>query len=97
MARKAIVDPRVSRALRACGLSREGLLRVLTMVHHDLADDYPRHQHRRDPVQPDWFRYRRQTLDGGTLHAFDFAVDDSTSSNHLFVNSLDHQARPLGN
>src|SRR5881227_652030 len=96
MARKVIVEPRVSRALRACGLSREGLLRALNMVHYDLADDYPRHLGRRDPQQPDHFRYRRQMLDGNTLHEFDFGVDDSTSPDHLFVNGLDHRSRPLG-
>jgi hypothetical protein len=92
--RHVILDRPVSAALGACGLSREGLIRVLLLLHQDLPADHARHRSNRDATRSDCFRYRRQLLDGATWHLFDFLVEDSTSPDHLFVNSFGHQSRP---
>jgi hypothetical protein len=89
-----IVRAGISQALGRCGLSRQGLVRVLVAVHVKLpaiaiaiANALRR---RRDPIDPDFFLYHFSLWDGGTFHTFEFRVNDVSAPGFLFVVRLKH-------
>ncbi len=90
MALRAIVSKGVTRALGACGLSREGLIRVLARLHSDLASQPDRSE--RDLSDPDCFLYRIILNDGGRRHDLAFQVNDAQAPGFLFVEGLTHEA-----
>jgi hypothetical protein len=88
---RLIVDPAASRALGACGLSRESLVRVLTALHADLPNRAAARRPARDPVDPDCFLFPLSLHDAGVRHRLIFRVNDTQAQGFLFVEALTHE------
>jgi hypothetical protein len=95
--RKLIVWPEISRRIGECRLTHEGLPVFLNRLRQDLEEHYRVHCGLRDTEDPRFFRYLMTFADGGSLHEFEFVIDDSTSPEHLFIEDFEHESRPLGN
>jgi hypothetical protein len=92
---KVIVLRQVVRQIGLCGLSRVATVRLLTGLHHTLPVDAHSHRPNRDPRDPDCFLYGVVLNDGGMRHRCIFRVNDARATDHLFVESLDHNAGPI--
>jgi hypothetical protein len=96
MAWRVLIAREVRGALGQRGLSREGLLQALVALHHHLPREVRRFRERRDPKDPDsFFLFRVGFPDGALWHRFTFWVDDATRPNHLLVENLAHETRPI--
>jgi hypothetical protein len=93
--RKLIIRPEISRRIGQCGLTHEGLPVFLNRLRSDLEDRYEINRSLRDEQEPRLFRFLMAFADGGLLHEFEFVIDDSTSPDHLFIEDLEHESRPL--
>ena len=91
-----VVQPHMSAAIGACGLSRSGMVMVLTALHHSLPAQAERLRRKRDPDEPDsYFLFRLGFADDGSWHHLEFWVDDVTAPDRLFIEKLVHKVRPL--
>ncbi len=93
--RKLIIWPGISRRIGQCGLSHEGLPLFLNGLRNDLENRYPITCGLRDEEDPRFFRFLTTFADGGVMHEFEFIIDDSTSSDHLFIEDFEHETRRL--
>jgi len=88
--RKALVPPRISRAIRSFGLSRDVLLELLMQIHEGIPREYEMsRQHRMDDMR----LYRHRIViatEDGVEHLFVVVVDDTTSPDHLRVAAIGH-------
>lgn len=94
MACQVIVARTVSRYMGMCGLSRNGLVRLLTRLHSELSLEADQFHNDRAPDDPDYFRYRIDLADNEQWHTFEFAVNDRIAPGYLFVEGMSHQSRP---
>jgi hypothetical protein len=89
--------PEVSVLLGQAGLSRGGLVRVLTALHRELAARADEFRGDRHPEDETLFRYPVLVVDherGGRWHHFDLIVDDTTAQGILLVVGLVHHSGP---
>jgi hypothetical protein len=93
--RKLIIWPGISLRIGGCGLTHEGLLRLLNGLRSDLENNYRTYCALRDEEEPRFFRYLVTVADGGLMHEFDFVIDDSTSPDHLFIEDFEHESNPV--
>ena len=93
--RRTSIPPEISRLIGQCGLSRSGVVRVVSDLHGELPEHYPHYQSQRHPEDERLFYFFTAIADGNVLHEFTFTVDDTTSSEHLLVTDIEHEARPL--
>lgn len=93
--RKLIIWPGISRRIGACGLTREGLSRLLNGLRSDLEGQYSLYRGLRDEEEPRFFHYLVTIADNGLMHEFDLVIDDSTSPDHLFIEDLEHDSNPV--
>lgn len=89
------VPPEISRSIGQCGLTRNGVVRVITDLHAELPEHYPHYQQLRHPEDDRLFFYFAALADGDLLHEFTFCVDDNTSPDHLIITDVEHESRPL--
>jgi hypothetical protein len=95
MAHRAIVGPPVVARIGECGLSRLALVRLYAQLHHELGNEATRFRARRHPEEPDlYFHYRIKLASGDLWHQFDFAVNDTTAPDTLFVEAVSHTSWP---
>lgn len=85
-----IVRAGISQAIGRCGLSRQGVVRILARVHIELAARANVLRLHRDPIDPDFFLYHFHVWDSGAFHTFEFRVNDVTAPGFLFVVRLKH-------
>ena len=93
--RRTTVPPEISRLIGQCGLTRNGIVRVISDLHTELPEHYPHYPSQRHPEDDRLFYYFTTVADGSLLHEFTFSVDDSTSPDHLLVTDVEHESRPL--
>lgn len=96
MAYHVIVARAVSRYIGTCGLSRNGVVRLLARLHDELSNEADQFRGDRAPDDPDYFRYRIDLADRGQWHTCNFAVNDRVAPGFLFVEDMFHQSRPGG-
>jgi hypothetical protein len=89
------VPAEITRMIGQCGLTRHGIVRVLTNLHGELAVRYSRYRGLRHTEDDRLFFFFDACVDGDKMHTFTFHVDDSTSAEHLIVVDLEHESRPL--
>jgi hypothetical protein len=93
--RQTKVPPEIARLIGDCGLTRNGVVRVLAGLHSELRQQYDRYRSRRHPEDERLFVFPDAFADGDLMHTFAFHVDDTTSAEHLIVKDLEHGSRPL--
>jgi hypothetical protein len=87
--RRIIVSPEVVAALKAFDLPRESLLAILNRLHDYLPANEDQFRLDRDPADPDTlFRYTHSLEVSGRWRLFVFAVCDSISPDHFFVEGV---------
>jgi len=92
---RVIVDRPVVAFIGACGLSRQATVRLYAKLHHELSNEAARFRLMRHPEEPDlYFHYRITLASGDHWHQFDFAVNDTTAPDSLFVEAVSHTAGP---
>ena len=92
--RRTVIPPEISPMIGGCGLTRNGLVRILADLHGQLPQQYDRFRRLRDSEDDRLFLFFAAVADGGLMHTFTFHIDDATSAEHLFVQALEHQSRP---
>lgn len=91
---KVIVTAPVSRRLRELTQGqRELILKLLNQLYYTLEDSgrVARHRSRRNPEDPDQFLYRHAVFNGGRWRTFEFSVNDTMATDHLFVVAVSTQ------
>ena len=83
MNRKVVVPQPISRAIGAFGLPRELLVMLLARIHEGVVRDYDKHRTHRAGDDDRLYRYRILIHLDSKRHLFAFAIDDSTSPEHL--------------
>ncbi len=92
---RVIVDRPVVTFVGACGLTRTALIRLYTQLHHELGSEADRFRSTRHPEELDlYFHYRIRVASGDLWHQFDFAVNDATAPDILFVEAVCHTSWP---
>jgi hypothetical protein len=76
-------------------LDARGPALFLNALRSDLEDRYTIYCGLRDEVEPRYFRFLTTFADGGSMHVFEFVIDDSTSPDHLFIEDFEHESGPL--
>jgi hypothetical protein len=71
------------------------LLRFLDGLRSDLENHHGIYGVLRDEEEPRFFHYLVAFADGGSMHEFDFVIDDSTSPDHLFIEDFEHESGPV--
>jgi hypothetical protein len=94
--RRTIVPPEITALIGACRLTRQGVVRLLSMLHGELPQQYGRFRNLRHPEDERLFFYFVALFEEGVRHTFTFTVDDSTSAEHLLIADLEHEARATG-
>lgn len=95
MKHRVIVDRPVVALIGARGLSRNAVVHVYTRLHHELANQTDLFRSTRHPEEPDlYFHYRIRVASGDHWHQFDFAVNDTTAPDILFVEAVSHASWP---
>ncbi|HBI43092.1 MAG TPA: hypothetical protein DDY78_09590 [Planctomycetales bacterium] len=85
-----IVSAGISQAIGRCGLSRQGLVRVLVAVHVKLSAIANALRPHRDPIDQDFFLYHFALWDSGAFHTLEFRVNDVSAPGFLFIVRLKH-------
>jgi hypothetical protein len=93
--RRIKVSAVIARKIGECGLTRNGIVRILAGLHGELPQAYTHYRGLRHPEDDRLFFFFDALADGGLMHTFTFHVDDSTSAEHLIVKDLEHESRPL--
>jgi hypothetical protein len=88
------VPRNVSAGLGGCGLSRANILRVLSVIHHDLPREADFYRTARLQEDDRLFGYPIQIFDGGRWHRLDLSVDDTTAQGFLLIAALTHEVEP---
>ncbi len=91
--RRLVVPPGISRKIGAL-LSRNGVVRLLSRLHEELPARYGRYRGLRHPDDDGSFLFFVVVAEG-RMHSFTFFIDDSTSPDHLLVQDVEHNSRPL--
>jgi hypothetical protein len=95
MKHRVIVDGPVVAFVGGRGLSRNAVVRLYAKLHHELGDEAARFRSTRHPEEPDlYFHYRIKLASGDHWHQFDFAVNDTTASDTLFVEAVSYTSWP---
>ncbi len=95
MKHRVIVDRPVVAFIGERGLSRNAVVRLYAQLHQELGNEAARFRLTRHPEEPDlYFHYRIQVASGDHWHQFDFAVNDTTASDTLFVEAVSHTSWP---
>ena len=92
MSFKVRIHPTVRQLIRECGFSRSAVVRLYIDLYSQLEAGAPNHRHNRIRGRPDYFRFRRVVVDGGSLHECAFVVEDQ--ADEMAVLWLFHQPRP---
>jgi hypothetical protein len=92
MKRKVIIPVPISQAIGALGVPRPVIVRLLTEIHTELAQDYEKFRSLRVSGGRN-FSYRLVIQDALGRHYFDLAIDDTTSSDHLLIVGLKHSMK----
>ncbi len=91
MSRKIVIPKPISQYIGRLGLSRQILLKLLNHIHVDMPEHYNRFRQNRvlnnEDSQCTW---RFVIKDGTIAHLFSFAIDDTTSPDHLIIVFLRH-------
>jgi hypothetical protein len=87
---RAIVPAGISQAIGQCGLSRQGLIRILASVHIDLPAHSSIWRKHRDPTDSDFFLYPVGLREDGAFHMFEFQVNDVSAPGFLFIARMRH-------
>jgi hypothetical protein len=66
---------------------------MLTRIHSDLPKDAPLFRANRLSVSDRMFQYQFVIPEGNAQHLFVFAVDDTTSPEHLIIEGIVHRVR----
>lgn len=70
-------------------------MRLYTQLHEELGSEAARFKTTRHPEEPDvYFHYRIRVASGDHWHQFDFAVNDTTAAETLFVEAVSHLSWP---
>jgi hypothetical protein len=95
MKHRVIVDRPVVAFIGKQGLSRDAILRLYIKLHKELGNEAPRFRSARHPEEPDlYFHYRIKVASVDHWHQFDFAVNDTTAPDTLFVEAVSHTSWP---
>jgi hypothetical protein len=93
--RRLVIPPEISRAIGACGLTRAGVVRVLSTVRFELERRGDEHRGARHPEDNTLFLFPLRLDEGAVSHRLVFVVDDTTAAGVLFVTDLVHWTAPL--
>ncbi len=93
--RRTIASPEITRRIGQCGLTRNGVVRILAGPQGELPQQYSRYCGLRHPEDERLFFFFDVFADGDRMHTFTFHIDDAISAEHLIVADLEHESRPL--
>jgi len=86
-----VVSHQISRTIGLFGLPREALLGLFAHIHQDIASLYQSIQTRRMADERLFVHRFVLTDNSGEGHLFLFAIDDTTSSDHLMITQISHK------
>jgi hypothetical protein len=93
--RRLVIPPAISRALGACGLTRAGVVSVLSTVRFELERRGDEHRSARHPEDDTLFLFPCRIDEGTVSHRLVFIVDDTTAAGVFIVTDLVHWTTPL--
>ena len=91
MNRKVAVPKLISKYIGQCKLPRSVVVILFTRIHNEIAASYNYYRNFRSH-QDEGRSYIQpfSIKDGGIRHLFTLTIDDTTSGEHLIINSIRH-------